>query len=160
MDIEFFYKILNVDSTSGKETELADMLAVEFDAPGRKVELLEVEDGTKNLLVTWGSPKLIFCTHLDTVPPYIPPTTMSSSDDVICGRGTCDAKGQLFAMWEPCKRLEAQGSTDFGLLLLAGEETGSFGAKAFRDQHPGAEWLVVGEPTDNCMASAAKGTKS
>lgn len=56
--------------------------------------------------------------------------------------------------------LEAMGCTDFGLLLLAGEETGSFGAKTFREQHPGAEWLVVGEPTDNCMATAAKGTKS
>ena len=157
MDIEFFYKILNNDSTSGKEAELADMLSVEFAAPGRKVELFEVGDGTKNLLVSWGSPKLIFCTHLDTVPPYIAPY---SDDAVIRGRGTCDAKGQLFAMWEACKQLEANGSSNFGLLLLAGEETGSFGAKAFRDQHPGAEWLVVGEPTDNCMASAAKGTKS
>ena len=157
MDIEFFYKILNNDSTSGKEAELADMLSVEFAAHGRKVELFEVGDGTKNLLVSWGSPKLIFCTHLDTVPPYIAPY---SDDAVIRGRGTCDAKGQLFAMWEACKQLEANGSSNFGLLLLAGEETGSFGAKAFRDQHPGAEWLVVGEPTDNCMASAAKGTKS
>ena len=157
MDIEFFYKILNVDSTSGKECELADMLSVEFAVSGRKVELFEVGDGTKNLLVSWGSPKLIFCTHLDTVPPYISP---SDAESVIRGRGTCDAKGQLFAMWEACKQLEAQGSTDFGLLLLAGEETGSFGAKAFRDQHPGAEWLIVGEPTDNCMATAAKGTKS
>jgi hypothetical protein len=41
-------------------------------------------------------------------------------------------------MWEACKELEAKGCTDFGLLLLAGEETGSFGAKAFREQHPGA----------------------
>ena len=157
MDIDFFYKILNIDSTSGKESELADILSVEFAAPGRKVELFEVGDGTRNLLVSWGSPKLIFCTHLDTVPPYIPPHFEAS---VIHGRGTCDAKGQLFAMWEACKSLEAQGFTDFGLLLLAGEETGSFGAKAFREQHPGAEWLVVGEPTDNCMATAAKGTKS
>lgn len=157
MNTEFFYKILSMDSTSGKEGELADMLSVEFAAPGRKVELFEVGDGTRNLLVSWGSPKLIFCTHLDTVPPYIPPT---SEDDVFYGRGTCDAKGQLFAMWEACKELEAKGSTDFGLLLLAGEETGSFGAKAFSDQHPGVEWLVVGEPTDNCMATAAKGTKS
>lgn len=163
MDIEFFYKILNVDSTSGKEGELADILSVEFAAPDRKVELFDVGDGTKNLLVSWGTPKVIFCTHLDTVPPYIPPSHsehLSPSDIVFHGRGTCDAKGQLFAMWEACKELEAKGSTDFGLLLLAGEETGSFGAKAFRNQHPGAEWLVVGEPTDNCMASAAKGTKS
>ena len=157
MNIDFFNRILSVDSTSGKEGELADMLSVEFAAPGRKVELFDVGDGTKNLLVSWGIPKVIFCTHLDTVPPYIPPVL---ENDVFHGRGTCDAKGQIFAMWEACMELEAKGCTDFGLLLLAGEETGSFGAKAFREQHPGAEWLVVGEPTDNCMATAAKGTKS
>ena len=157
MDIDFFNRILSVDSTSGKEAELADILSAEFAASGRKVELFDVGDGTKNLLVSWGIPKVIFCTHLDTVPPYIPPVL---ENDVFHGRGTCDAKGQLLAMWEACKELEAKGSSDFGLLLLAGEETGSFGAKAFREQHPGADWLVVGEPTDNCMASAAKGTKS
>ena len=165
MDLEFFNRILSVDSTSGKEGGLADMLSAEFAASGRNVELFEVGDGTKNLLVSWGTPKLVFCTHLDTVPPYIPCHSercggSDASDMVFCGRGTCDAKGQIFAMWEACKALEAQGCTDFGLLLLAGEETGSFGAKAFREQHPGAEWVVVGEPTDNCMASAAKGTKS
>ena len=157
MDLEFFNRILSVDSTSGKEGGLADMLSSEFAASGRNVELFEVGDGTKNLLVSWGTPKLVFCTHLDTVPPYIPSHT---DDTVIFGRGTCDAKGQVFAMWEACKALEAQGCTDFGLLLLAGEDTGSFGAKAFREQHSGAEWVVVGEPTDNCMALAAKGTKS
>ena len=157
MNIDFFNRILSVDSTSGKEGGLADMLSVEFAAPGRKVELFDVGDGTKNLLVSWGIPKVIFCTHLDTVPPYILPAL---DNDVYRGRGTCDAKGQIFAMWEACMELEAKGCTDFGLLLLAGEETGSFGAKAFREQHPGAEWLVVGEPTDNCMATAAKGTKS
>lgn len=176
MDIEFFYKILNVDSTSGKEAELADILSVEFSGPSRRVELFEVGDGTKNLLVSWGSPKLIFCTHLDTVPPYIAPYYPEQSEEsIIAGRGTCDAKGQLFAMWEACKTLETRGCTDFGLLLLAGEETGSFGAKAFDrlvSENPsvilnGARnlsvqdvWVIVGEPTDNCMASAAKGTKA
>ena len=155
-----------MDSTSGKEAELADMLSVEFAAPGRKVELFEVGDGTKNLLVSWGTPKIVFCTHLDTVPPYIAPYHEGS---LIVGRGTCDAKGQLFAMWEACKQLEAKGCSDFALLLLAGEETGSFGAKAFNAMAsviltegltPEDIWVIVGEPTDNCMASAAKGTKA
>ena len=166
MDLDFFYRILSVDSTSGKEAELADMLSVEFAAPGRKVELFEVGDGTKNILVSWGTPKIIFCTHLDTVPPYIAPY---HEESLIAGRGTCDAKGQLFAMWEACKQLEAKGCSDFGLLLLAGEETGSFGAKAFNAMAfviltegltPEDIWVIVGEPTDNCMASAAKGTKA
>ena len=157
MDLEFFHKILNVDSTSGKEADLADILAVEMAAPGRKVETFEVGDGTRNILVSWGAPKVVFCTHMDTVPPYVPRT---SDDAGFYGRGTCDAKGQVFAMYEACKVLESKGYDGFGLLLLAGEETGSFGAKAFREQHPGAEWVIVGEPTDNCMASAAKGTKA
>ena len=115
-------------------------------------------DLPQNLLFSWGKPKVLFCTHLDTVPPYLPPVSDDSA--LICGRGTCDAKGQIFAMWEACKALEEKGYEGFGLLLLAGEETGSYGARAFREQHPGAEWVVVGEPTDNCMAVAAKGTKS
>ena len=185
MDLEFFHRVLNVDSTSGKEARLADMLAAELSASGRKVEVFEVGDGTRNVLVSWGRPKVVFCTHLDTVPPYIPPVIMEplhrndsmvsegekNSESVkgcIRGRGTCDAKGQLLAMYEACKTLEAKGYDGFGLLLLAGEETGSFGAKAFNAMMEGGDragidenaWIVVGEPTDNLMASAAKGTKS
>ena len=181
MNTDLFIEMLQIDSTSGRERELADFLAdrlltskcrlERFDVESMKGDAPEGCGCPQNLLFLWGEPRVLFCTHLDTVPPYIPPCSesvchpersegSSTQELVIRGRGTCDAKGQLFAMWEACKELEAKGCTDFGLLLLAGEETGSFGAKAFREQHPGAEWLVVGEPTDNCMATAAKGTKS
>ena len=157
MDLELFLDILNIDSTSGKEAVLADYLAERLSAERNRVVMSDVGDGTKNLFVAWGDPKIVFCTHLDTVPPYIAP---SFDGEIVSGRGSCDAKGQIFAMYEACKVLESRGYEGFGLLLLAGEETGSFGAKAFREHHPGAEWVVVGEPTDNCMASASKGTKS
>ena len=157
MDKELFLEILGIDSTSGKEAGLADFLAERLLTPYCRAEVFEVGDGTRNLLFSWGTPKVVFCSHLDTVPPYIPPTI---DGEVVRGRGSCDAKGQIFAMYEACKVLESKGYDGFGLLLLAGEETGSYGAKAFREQHPGAEWVVVGEPTDNCMASASKGTKS
>ena len=214
MDLNFFDRILNIDSTSGREVELADYLSVEFAAPGRKIDVFEVGDGSKNILVSWGVPKVLFCTHLDTVPPYIAPTysedasaverahqcratsvsevlkgnrssdgTRHQKDDgmplgaVSCadwgytgasavnGRGTCDAKGQIFAMYEACRDLEKNGRDGFGLLLLAGEETGSFGAKAFNAMSLDGVVdedcvVIVGEPTDNCMASAAKGTKA
>ena len=160
MDTELFLEMLDIDSTSGKEAGFADFLAERLLTPACKVEEYEVGDGTKNLFFSWGEPKVVFCTHLDTVPPYISPTVSEEGGTVFHGRGTCDAKGQIFAMYEACKALEARGYEGFGLLLLAGEETGSFGAKAFREQHPGAEWVIVGEPTDNCMASASKGTKA
>ena len=167
MNTELFIDMLQIDSTSGRERMFADFLAERLQTPDCRVERFDVPsmagdapEGVgcpQNLLFSWGEPHILFCTHLDTVPPYISP---SVEDGVVRGRGTCDAKGQIFAMYEACLELERRGYDGFGLLLLAGEETGSFGAKAFRDAHPGTEWVVVGEPTDNHMASAAKGTKS
>jgi len=162
MDFDFFHELLRINSTSGKERKVAEWLAERlpgmFPASNQpELRVDEVGDGTLNLLLTWGTPKLVFCSHLDTVPPYIPPTL---SEDKICGRGSCDAKGQVFALVEACKKLAEEGCSDFGMLLLAGEETGSWGAKAFAKTDFKAEYLVVGEPTDNCMVSASKGTKS
>lgn len=157
MDKELFLEMLDIDSTSGREAGFADFLSERLLTSECRVEKFDVGDGTKNLLFSWGDPQVVFCSHLDTVPPYIPPTCDGTA---VHGRGSCDAKGQIFSMYEACRVLESEGYDGFGLLLLAGEETGSFGAKAFREQHPGAEWVIVGEPTDNCMASASKGTKA
>ena len=162
MDFDFFHELLRINSTSGKERTVARWLAERLPGmfPASNPPVLrvdEVGDDTLNLLLTWGEPKIVFCSHLDTVPPYIPPTM---SEDKICGRGSCDAKGQIFAIVEACKKLAEEGKSDFGMLLLAGEETGSWGAKAFAKTDFKADYLVVGEPTDNCMVSASKGTKS
>ena len=177
MNTDFFIEMLDIESTSGRERGFADFLAQRMAGPGRRVETFEVPAMAQdcpegcgipvNLMVSWGEPKVVFCTHLDTVPPYIAPSVevMEDGDMKIKGRGSCDAKGQIFAMWEACLELERRGCTDFALLLLAGEETGSFGAKAFSAMPLRAvtagDWVViVGEPTDNCMTSASKGTKS
>ncbi len=216
MDIRLFKEMLEIDSTSGRERSLADFLAgrlltgkntlVRLDVDSMEADVPEGCGLPQNLLFAWGAPKVLFCTHLDTVPPYIPPS-FDKEASMVRGRGTCDAKGQIFAMWEASKALETKGYDGFGLLLLAGEETGSFGAKAFNalmsgtrtafsassvisspssvisgpssvtSGHPAVisspssvisseveispdPWVVVGEPTDNCMAAAAKGTKS
>ena len=200
MDFQFFHELLSFDSTSGKEWEVAEWLIrrlPDLFPPSNRPDIRaeEVGDDTINLLLTWGEPKLVFCSHLDTVPPYIAPTfpkktvevdpstrkpvkrpsvtlqridgkivpkipSTSEAPGKILGRGTCDAKGQVFAMVTACQKLAEEGCTDFGLLLLAGEETGSWGAKAFAKTGFKADYLVVGEPTDNCMVSASKGTKS
>jgi len=180
MDIRLYTQMLEIDSTSGRERRLADFLAerlltqknslMRFDVESMRADTPEGCGVPQNLFFSWGTPKVIFCSHLDTVPPYIAPHIDGS---MATGRGTCDAKGQIFAMWEACKAMEDMGMTDFGLLLLAGEETGSFGAKAFNSviSSPSSvisseveispeAWVIVGEPTDNCMATAEKGTKS
>jgi acetylornithine deacetylase len=155
MDWNLFHTLLSFDSTSGKERKVAEWLLQTLEAPEKKA--MEVGDGTLNLLFSWGTPKVVFCSHMDTVPPYIPPTIET---EVVKGRGSCDAKGQVFAMYTACKELEKEGFTDFGLLLLAGEETGSWGAKAFSRTGFTAPFLIVGEPTENKMVSASKGTLS
>ncbi len=155
MDHTLFNNILTIDSTSGKERVMGLWLHEHLEAPQK--ELMEVGDGTLNLFLKWGTPRVVFCTHMDTVPPYIPPTYDGS---VWRGRGTCDAKGQLLSMYTACKQLEASGCNGFGLLVLAGEETGSWGAKAFSKTGFKAQYLIVGEPTENKMVSASKGTKS
>lgn len=171
-DLDLFLEILNVDSSSSRERTLSDFLAERFRTEKNRIERFPVitenaplGDGTENLLFSWGKPKLFFCTHIDTVPPYIPPTVEFTPADgketgVVKGRGSCDAKGQIISMFNACRRLECEGKDGFALLLLSGEESGSFGAKSFRMMHPGGDILVVGEPTDNKMVSACKGTKS
>ena len=154
--MELFRQMLSIDSTSGCEREMGEWLAAHLKAPS--VETFEVGDGTLNLLLRWGdAPRVVFCSHMDTVPPYIPPRFEA---DRVCGRGACDAKGQVYAMYRACEHLAAAGRTGFALLILSGEETGSWGAKAFAKTDFRAPLLVVGEPTDNRMVSASKGTLS
>ena len=154
--MDLFRQILSIDSTSGSERELGDWLAGHLKAP--YVNTYDVGDGTLNLLLRWSeTPRVVFCSHMDTVPPYIPPTFEA---DRVCGRGTCDAKGQFYAMYRACQRLSDAGHRDFALLILAGEETGSWGARAFARTPFRAPLVVVGEPTEGKMVSASKGTKS
>lgn len=155
IDYALFEDILGFDSTSGKERPLAEFLSRKLTAP--KVETFEVGDGTLNLLFSWGVPRVVYCTHIDTVPPYIAPRM---KEDMVTGRGSCDAKGQVIAMYSACLELSASGRDGFGLLLLSGEETGSWGAKAFSKLPFKADLLVIGEPTENKMVSASKGTKA
>ena len=155
IDYGLFEDILGFDSTSGKERPLAEFLARRLKAP--KVETFEVGDGTLNLLFSWGVPRVVYCTHIDTVPPYIAP---SVGETVVSGRGSCDAKGQIIALYTACCELASAGRDGFGLLLLSGEETGSWGAKAFAKLPFKADLLVIGEPTENKMVSASKGTKA
>lgn len=152
-------EILETDSTTGQERKLADKLLAHMRAENIDAEFAPIPSDAfqpANVYARWGQPDIVFCTHLDTVPPYIPPVL---DGDEVRGRGSCDAKGQIISMYLACRRLAAEGETNFGLLLLHGEETGSFGAKEFREL-PGGNLVIVGEPTDNRMVKASKGTKA
>lgn len=147
-------QIMKIDSTSGKEVELARHIADTFSAPGATLEIQQVGDGSVNLFYKWGTPEIIFCTHLDTVPPFIEPRSENSK---VFGRGACDAKGQIITAYNVCKELCGEGETNFGLLLVAGEEIGSKGAKVANNLIKDCKYVIIGEPTENKLIKAGKG---
>lgn len=173
-NLDLFLEILAIDSSSSREKGLSDFLAERFSTGKNRLDRFPVGvtpenpdgDGTENLLFSWGVPKVVFCTHMDTVPPFFPPSVEIvpsggvEEDVIVRSRGACDAKGQIVSMYNACLELERRGRSGFALLLLAGEESGSFGAKSFRKSGLSADYVIVGEPTDNKMVSACKGTKS
>jgi acetylornithine deacetylase len=99
-------------------------------------------------------PDVVFSTHLDTVPPYIP---FSEDDDFLYGRGVCDAKGILAAQVAAAEFLRAVGMR-VGLLFVCGEERDSAGAKAANVMPRGSRFLINGEPTGNRLALASMGS--
>jgi acetylornithine deacetylase len=98
-------------------------------------------------------PDIVFSTHMDTVPPFIP---SSEDHDNIYGRGSCDAKGIIAAQIAACQRLRKEGAA-VGMLFLVGEERDSLGAKVANESPLGSRFLINGEPTENKIATASKG---
>ena len=91
---------------------------------------------------------------MDTVPPFIP---SSETPERIYGRGSCDAKGIIVAQIAAAEELKAEGIYA-GLLFLVGEERDSQGAQTANLDPRGTKFLINGEPTENRIALASKGT--
>ena len=155
---ELTTSLMNVPSVSGEEEAVGFWLRDYLESIGWTVELQKVSDNQNNV-IAWlnDTPRLWFSTHIDTVPPFIPPT---EDDEKIYGRGACDAKGIIAAQITAAEELRKQGIEDIGLLYTVEEERSSTGARAAND-HPlaaKAEYMINGEPTDNDLAIGSKGT--
>jgi acetylornithine deacetylase/succinyl-diaminopimelate desuccinylase-like protein len=99
------------------------------------------------------TPELVFSTHMDTVPPYIP---FTEDAETMYGRGVSDAKGIIAAQVAAAEALRTAGLR-VGMLFVSGEERDSAGAKAANLTPKGSRFLINGEPTDNRLALASKG---
>jgi acetylornithine deacetylase len=155
---EWTLLLCQVDSTTGQEARLIPQLTGLLRNLGARVLWQSVEGGRCNLLATWGDPKLLFTTHLDTVPPYLPP---HREGDRLWGRGTCDAKGILATMLETLRLLLAEGRRDLAFLGVVGEETDSLGARIALDLKanlPNLLGVINGEPTGNVLATGQRGS--
>jgi acetylornithine deacetylase len=149
-------KGIDIPSVTGEEGDFARFVARILEERRYEVELQPVEGDRMNVYARAARvPRVVLCTHLDTVPPFI---ASSEDDETIFGRGSCDAKGILFSMIEAADRLRARDIQDVGMLFTVGEELDSIGASAACALAPGSEYVIVGEPTENRLASGHKGT--
>jgi acetylornithine deacetylase len=155
--VSFTRQLVDIESITGNEALVGDVIHSELKRLGYESNKLPVEGNRCNVYATspqQSKPTIVFSTHMDTVPPFIP-----SSEDAtrVYGRGSCDAKGIIAAQTAAAERLRKDG-IHVGLLFLVGEERDSLGAQVANRQSPGCKFLVNGEPTENRMATASKGT--
>lgn len=150
--------LMAIESTSGAESNLIEAFSRALSDLGWRMTSIPVSDGRADILATSGDgPYVTLSTHLDTVPPFIPPTREGAR---ILGRGACDAKGIAASMLCAAGRLRRSGHS-VALLFVVGEETTHDGA------HAANEWLtrtgfqsralINGEPTEGTLALGTKG---
>jgi len=148
--------LIAIDSTTGREEGVVAYLERHLRGMGLEVDSQPVAAGRRNLIARLPGvslPTVLFCTHTDTVPPYIP---LREDDEFIRGRGACDTKGITACFLEAGRRLLEAGADDFGYLFVVDEEVSNQGAIA-ANRTVRAEYVVVGEPTENRLAIGHKG---
>jgi len=151
---ELTRKLISIPSISGDEKAVAEFIAEYLSDVGFEVELQDAAEGRPNVYARRGEPDVVLSTHTDTVPPYV---EFREDDEFIYGRGACDTKGIIAAMLKAGEALIDANVTDFGLLLVVGEEAGSPGAHAANTIPNRSRYLINGEPTESKLALGSKG---
>ena len=154
--IPFTRALVDIESITGNEGNIGHFLLQQLRDRGYDARRVVAEGERANIYAVPpqdSHPALVFSTHMDTVPPFIP---SSEDEHNIYGRGACDAKGIIAAQIAAAERLKTQGIAA-GLLFLVGEERDSLGAKVANLQLNACRFLVNGEPTENRVAVASKG---
>src|ERR1700757_2354077 len=162
--VQLTRRLIDIESITYGEGAVGEFLAGLLDERGFAVERMAVSAADEGKATTdrfnvyasavGETPDVVLSTHMDTVPPFI---ASSEDDEHIYGRGACDAKGIIAAQIGAAEKLRA-GGVKAALLFLVGEERDSLGAKVANEQPKGSRYLINGEPTDNRLALASKGS--
>ena len=151
-------ELIDIPSLTGDERAVGEYLSDHLERLGYRVERHEVAPDRFNVIATTAEPpRIVFSTHMDTVPPFI---ESSEDEQFIYGRGSCDAKGIIAAQIFAAERLRAEGMNQVGLLFTVDEELSSVGAQAANKHALASEcrFLINGEPTDSRLATGTKGS--
>ena len=154
--IKLTRRLVDIESITGNEGAVGAELYEELVRLGYTAHKMPVAHERFNVVATLDDvpPQIVFSTHMDTVPPFIP---SSEDSDNIYGRGACDAKGIIAAQIAACQRLRKERAA-VGMLFLVGEERDAIGAKMANQNSLPSRFLINGEPTENKIAVASKGS--
>src|SRR5205823_12412037 len=144
--VAFTRQLVDVESITGNEGSVGNLLFHELETLGFQAEQIPVEAQRCNIYATSAGhphPEIVLSTHMDTVPPFI---ASSEDESRIYGRGSCDAKGIIAAQVAAAVKLRAEGIY-VGLLFLVGEERDGLGAKVVNLSGLGCKCLVKCDPS-------------
>lgn len=151
-------ELIDIPSVTGDELAVGEYLSKYLEELDYRVERQEVGQDRFNVIAVRAEPpRIVFSTHMDTVPPFI---ESSEDEEFVYGRGSCDAKGIIAAQIFAAEQLRAEDVNDVGLLFTVDEELSSIGAQAANKHEVAREckFLINGEPTDNRLATGTKGS--
>src|SRR5260370_34064471 len=119
-------KLVDIESITGNEGAVGAEVYEQLEHLGYTTHKMPVARERFNVVATLDErpPQIVFSTHMDTVPPFIP---SSEDNDNIYGRGACDAQGIIPAQGAACARSRKEGAA-VGMLFLVRGDRDSLGA--------------------------------
>ncbi|HZR19454.1 MAG TPA: M20 family metallopeptidase [Verrucomicrobiae bacterium] len=154
------------DAKAG-ENRVARLLASKAVKAGLTVEFRKALPNRSNLLV-WLRPRgktrhrIVLAPHLDTVNGTADQFVPRKTGRRLYGRGACDTKGSVAAMFSALCQLARQGpkpsATEIVFIGLVDEENNQSGSRALAASGFKADLAIIGEPTGLLVVTAHKGS--
>jgi acetylornithine deacetylase len=149
--------LVGIPSVSGSEGAISEFLVKQLDVMGYQVQ----REGFNTWFeVGHGGPRLLFVSHIDTVPPCAgwntDPARPTWAGESLHGLGANDAKGCVTAMILAAQTLlDAEGTAVFA--FVREEERGGKGIQELLPRLGKLDAAVVGEPTNLKVCAAQRG---
>jgi len=150
------------------EHRVAEFLAHWADRAGLEIEFQKVFPGRSNVIARLipaggrAKQRVLLAPHMDTVGVVdagkFKPRKVG---DRLYGRGACDTKGSMAAMFGTLLQLATKGprpeETEIAFVGLVDEENDQTGSRRFGKSRKKFDLAIVGEPTGNKLITAHKG---
>jgi len=140
--IELLKRALEIYTPSRSEAQLANLIKEKCldDLGFEKVNI----DSVGNVIATKGNgtPRILLCGHMDTVPGQIP---VRIDSGFLFGRGASDAKAPLISMLLACSEFKQRGTIIFAGVV--DEEGNATGIKELVKSNLSIDYAIFGEPS-------------